>query len=50
MTVSSASTSAENYRGIWLTILLSLLLGFASISTDLYLPAMPSMGAQLGAS
>ncbi|MFK4811614.1 multidrug effflux MFS transporter [Devosia sp. ZW T5_3] len=50
MTISSPSAGAENYRGIWLTILLSLLLGFASISTDLYLPAMPSMGAQLGAS
>jgi DHA1 family bicyclomycin/chloramphenicol resistance-like MFS transporter len=27
---------------------LSLLMGFASISTDLYLPAMPVMGASLG--
>jgi DHA1 family bicyclomycin/chloramphenicol resistance-like MFS transporter len=37
-------------NGIGLTILLSLLLGFASISTDLYLPALPSMGESLGAS
>lgn len=44
------TTHAEAYRGIWLTVLLSALLGFASISTDLYLPAMPSMGASLGAS
>ena len=28
---------------------LSLLMGFASISTDLYLPAMPTMGRSLGA-
>jgi drug resistance transporter, Bcr/CflA subfamily len=41
---------AEHYRGVWLTVLLSLLLGFASISTDLYLPALPSMAASLGAS
>lgn len=30
--------------------ILSALMGFASISTDLYLPAMPSMGAALDAS
>ena len=30
--------------------ILSLLMGFASISTDLYLPAMPAMGRDLGAS
>jgi MFS transporter, DHA1 family, multidrug resistance protein len=30
-------------------IVLSTLLGFASISTDLYLPAMPAMGRTLGA-
>lgn len=29
--------------------ILSALMGFASISTDLYLPAMPAMGASLGA-
>lgn len=44
------TTHSEAYRGVWLTVLLSALLGFASISTDLYLPAMPSMGASLGAS
>lgn len=44
------TTQSEAYRGVWLTVLLSALLGFASISTDLYLPAMPSMGASLGAS
>ncbi len=29
--------------------ILSALMGFASISTDLYLPAMPTMGRALGA-
>ena len=48
MTAPAAGTST--HRGVWLTALLSLLLGFASISTDLYLPALPSMGASLGAS
>ena len=28
---------------------LGALMGFASISTDLYLPAMPAMGRELGA-
>lgn len=39
----------EPRRGIWLTALLALLLGFASISTDFYLPALPAMGISLGA-
>jgi len=30
--------------------ILAALMGFASISTDLYLPAMPAMGAALNAS
>ncbi|MCB8876304.1 multidrug effflux MFS transporter [Acidisoma silvae] len=34
----------------WTLAILSLLMGFASISTDLYLPAMPAMGRSLGAS
>lgn len=37
-------------KGTWLLFVLSVLLGFASISTDLYLPALPIMGAALGAS
>jgi DHA1 family bicyclomycin/chloramphenicol resistance-like MFS transporter len=40
---------SEPYRGVWLTILLSVLLGFASISTDFYLPALPSMASSLDA-
>lgn len=35
--------------GWYVLSVLSLLMGFASISTDLYLPAMPLMGRSLGA-
>ncbi len=46
----TASPSPNTTRhGPWLTALLSLLLGFASISTDLYLPALPTMSVALGA-
>jgi DHA1 family bicyclomycin/chloramphenicol resistance-like MFS transporter len=34
---------------LWLLAVLSLLMGFASISTDLYLPAMPAMSRALHA-
>jgi DHA1 family bicyclomycin/chloramphenicol resistance-like MFS transporter len=44
------TTTTERARSVWFTVLLSLLLGFASISTDLYLPAMPNMGQSLDAS
>src|SRR5271165_284946 len=37
-------------KGWWVLGILSLLRGFASISTDLYLPAMPAMGRSIGAS
>ena len=37
-------------RRAWTLAVLSLLMGFASISTDLYLPAMPAMQLALGAS
>lgn len=37
-------------HGIWVLGVLSLLMGFASISTDIYLPAMPTIGQTLGAS
>jgi DHA1 family bicyclomycin/chloramphenicol resistance-like MFS transporter len=42
--------NAGKFFELRLNILLSVLLAFASISTDLYLPAMPAMGAALGAS
>ncbi|KKB12527.1 hypothetical protein VE25_06220 [Devosia geojensis] len=47
MTASSLANTI--HHGPWLTALLSLLLGFASISTDLYLPALPTMSVALGA-
>lgn len=51
MTESAPPIAAVNgYRGPWLTVLLSVLLGFASISTDFYLPALPTMADSLGAS
>ena len=42
--------TVTNRQGTWLLLVLSVLLGFASISTDLYLPALPIMGTALGAS
>lgn len=47
-----ASASRDNtvQHGWRVLGILSALMGFPSISTDLYLPAMPSMGAALGAS
>ncbi|MFC0267149.1 multidrug effflux MFS transporter [Kushneria aurantia] len=41
--------TAEAPRGWRLMAVLGLLMGFASISTDLYLPAMPAMSRALGA-
>ncbi len=46
----SAQAQAEATRHGWRVLaILSALMGFASISTDLYLPAMPAMGRSLGA-
>lgn len=42
--------SLQPRPSLGITLLLSLLLGFASISTDLYIPAMPAMQHSLGAS
>src|SRR4051812_9087258 len=47
----SAAARTEAVRHGWRVLaILSALMGFASISTDLYLPAMPAMGQSLGAS
>ena len=47
---ASASARIEGLRHGWRVLgILSALMGFASISTDLYLPAMPAMGRSLGA-
>ncbi|MFL9824338.1 multidrug effflux MFS transporter [Rhodoplanes sp. SY1] len=47
--VAPARAGAARH-GWWMLGVLSLLMGFASISTDLYLPAMPAMGLSLRAS
>ena len=47
---ASASARTEAARHSWRVLaILSTLMGFASISTDLYLPAMPAMSRALGA-
>ena len=48
--MAAATAPSANRQRLWLLAVLSVLLGFASISTDLYLPAMPTMAADLGAS
>ncbi len=45
----AALTTPAARQGWHVLAILSLLMGFASISTDLYLPAMPAMGQALGA-
>jgi len=46
---SEVATAAVVAPGWYVLAVLSVLMGFASISTDLYLPAMPAMGRSLGA-
>ncbi|SMF90169.1 MFS transporter, DHA1 family, bicyclomycin/chloramphenicol resistance protein [Azospirillum oryzae] len=47
---ASYPTNTETAQHGWRVLaILSALMGFASISTDLYLPAMPAMGRALGA-
>lgn len=44
------TTDSKGARsGVWFLAVLSVLLGFASISTDLYLPALPAMAEDMGA-
>ena len=45
----AAPLSQPASPGWYVLTVLSLLMGFASISTDLYLPAMPEMSRSLGA-
>jgi DHA1 family bicyclomycin/chloramphenicol resistance-like MFS transporter len=47
---TKATKAVTARHGWWVLGILSLLMGFASISTDLYLPAMPAMGLTLNAS
>src|SRR4051812_41016661 len=46
-TSAPALTAQSPDRSIWLLAVLSPLMGFASISTDLYLPALPTMAQAL---
>lgn len=48
--VAAEMERASEPSGLWLMIVLGTLLAFASISTDLYLPAMPAMSVALAAS
>jgi MFS transporter, DHA1 family, multidrug resistance protein len=45
----ATSAGGAQRGGTWMLVVLALLLGFASISTDLFLPALPAMQAELGA-
>ena len=48
MSASTVSEAPQSHR--WrILLILSALMAFASISTDLYLPAMPEMGKSLHA-
>jgi len=47
--VGCAESTLGSAPGWYVLGILSLLMGFGSISTDLYLPAMPAMGRALGA-
>lgn len=46
----SAGTDHSDKQSLWILAILSALMAFASISTDLYLPAMPAMAQSLHAS
>src|SRR5262249_49772872 len=46
----AVAPSKATRQSLWFLAVLSVLLGFASISTDLYLPALPTMAAALDAS
>ena len=48
-TLASQEPAHPTKHGVRVIMILSILLGFASISTDLYLPAMPAMGRSLNA-
>lgn len=44
----TAHDFSARHRQLWVLVVLSALMGFASISTDFYLPAMPAMARSLG--
>lgn len=46
----STGTPARTRFDLWIMVVLSTLMGFGSISTDIYLPALPRMADALGTS
>ncbi|KPY68007.1 MFS transporter [Pseudomonas savastanoi pv. nerii] len=46
---TGAQAEPSDQQSIWILVVLSALMAFASISTDLYLPAMPAMALSLHA-
>lgn len=49
MGAKDCRTADQPAPGLWVLAVLCLLLAFAAISTDVYLPAMPAMARSLGA-
>ena len=47
--IALAVETSEAANSVWTRMFLSLLMAFASISTDIYLPAMPTMSDALHA-
>lgn len=47
--VAAAQQNAKKTSELWMLFVLSLLMSFASVSTDLYLPAMPILAQELDA-
>jgi DHA1 family bicyclomycin/chloramphenicol resistance-like MFS transporter len=47
--VTNANATVAGLGRLWVPVVLSALLAFASISTDMYLPALPVLGAALHA-
>jgi DHA1 family bicyclomycin/chloramphenicol resistance-like MFS transporter len=47
--VTNAKSSVASFGRLWVLVVLSALMAFASISTDMYLPALPVLGTALHA-
>lgn len=48
--VSSAEQAATQTNRLWMAVILGSLVGIGPLVTDLYLPALPQMAANLNAS
>ena len=49
MAVTNANSSVAGLGRLWVLVVLSALMAFASISTDMHLPALPVLGIALHA-